>query len=284
MRILSLFTRYGTEKYKDSHLANRADFARSLPGADQDYLIVDTALPEDYREKLHDGTLLLGASNDGWEFSAWNQGLREVGDTLFEYDYVQLMTSALYNGYVDFYGFLSEEMLAAYSGRGVALGHLEVYNDPVSLMGVRFQAWLRTSYLIVPPTELVLLGNMRSVTDQSLFFSDDLEKPFRDDAPLCEQYKSYIHSWLTGEGTGQGVEWHSRFALTEDNFPYYRDKAMAIFNEMSLTNRLLGQGCTPIDMTWLNTRIQADNIPEVVPGWYEQITTRGTGHEFIVEG
>lgn len=279
MKIATLFSRFGTDMYTDTDIRLKSDLQKLLPKVDRDFIIIDTALPETLIERHVDGTILLGASNRNWEFGAWDRALRYLGTSIYLYDYIHIVTSALYNGYIDFHQFLSKEMLQRFSGRSVALGHIEVYNEPVIFQDVRFQAWLRSSYIFLPPAELRMLGNIVTVDNINKFFSDDFERPFLNDAPLCAQYKKNILSWLTGDGLGQGTIWHSRFQLSPDTFTLFKKKSMAIFNEMSLSNRLTAQGCSMVDMTWAYRHQDATTLPS----WYEQVITRGTGHEFIEE-
>lgn len=281
MKILTLFSRFGTDTYHGTDVRLREELRHRLPGVERDFIIIDTALPEASVEERNEEFLLLGASNNDWEFGAWSRALRYLGTKIFAYDYIHLVTSACYNGYVDFHGFLSEDMLRRFSGRAVALGHIEAYNKPVILRNVRFQAWLRSSYIFLPPAEISMLGDMVSVRNIHMFFSDDYHQPFLEDAPLCEQYKEYITAWLTGDGVGQGTVWHSRFTLSPKSFPFFKKKAMAIFNEMSLSNRLTAQGSAMVDITWAH-RYPTDNAR--LPSWYQQVVSRGTGHEFLVEG
>lgn len=279
MKIVTLFSRFGTDMYTDTDIHLKSDLQKLLPKVDRDFIIIDTTLPETLIERHADGTVLLGASNRNWEFGAWDRALQYLGTSIYLYDYIHIVTSALYNGYIDFHQLLSKEMLQRFSGRSVALGHIEVYNDPVIFQDVRFQAWLRSSYIFLPPAELRMLGNIVTVDNINKFFSEDFKRPFLNDAPLCAQYKKNILSWLTGDGLGQGTIWHSRFQLSPDTFTLFKKKSMAIFNEMSLSNRLAAQGCCMVDMTWAYRHQDAATLPT----WYEQVITRGTGHEFIVE-
>ena len=80
---------------------------------------------------------------------------------------------------------------------------------------------------------------------------------FRPSAPLSANYQKYILDWLTGNGTGQGVEWHSRFGLTPESLPFFEAKASAILNEQMLSVRLRAQGCALLDATWLATRLRS---------------------------
>jgi hypothetical protein len=82
---------------------------------------------------------------------------------------------------------------------------------------------------------------------------------------------------LTGNGTGQGVEWHSRFGLTPESLPFFKAKALAILNEQMLSVRLRAQGCALIDATWLSTKqLQSRARLETIPSWRWQVTTRDT--------
>lgn len=284
MKILTLFARYGTEKYSGVDASIREHLASALPEAHRDFVIIDTALGVDYVPREEGGVLVLGSSNDHWEFGAWNWALRFLGSRVYEYDYLHFVTSAFYFGYIDFHHFASMDMLDAYRGRAVALGHIEVYNSPVTCSGVRFQSWLRSSYMFIPPAEIWMLGDLVTLRDRSTVFSDDCRNPFLANAVLSDNYRQNLISWLTGPGTGQGVQWHSRFDLDPSNFGYFTNKAAAIINEMALSWRLRGQGCALVDMTWLHRVMESGAPPSVVPSWHRQLIDRGTGHEAIVEG
>jgi hypothetical protein len=139
------------------------------------------------------------------------------------------------------------------------------------------RSWLRSSFVFLPPAELQLLGSLVSIDAPRAFFSGDPCAPFRSDAPLSTRYRDYIRDWLTGPGTGQGVEWHSRFELTQATLRLFEAKAMAIINEQVLSARLRAQGCALIDATWLATRrarLPTDDVLDVIPSWRRQITAR----------
>ncbi|NMG29127.1 hypothetical protein [Aromatoleum evansii] len=284
MRILTLFARNGTEKYRDVDARIRRQLQEDLAGVDREFVIVDTAMGPDVMEVRGDGVVILGASNDHWEFGAWGRGVEYCRHRLMEFDYIHFVTSAFYFGYVDFHRFVSQEMLELYRGRAVALGHIEVYNEPVAFRSIRFQSWLRSSYMFIPPAEVVMLGDLTTVKGGEGVFSGDPTVPFVSGGDVSPSYAHNLTSWLTGEGTGQGVEWHSRFVLDVASLPFFKAKAKAIINEMSLSNRLKAQGCALVDMTWLHRKIAGGSVPSDVPSWHTQLVERGTGHESIVEG
>lgn len=284
MRILTLLARNGTEKYRDVDLKILKHLEESLGGVDREFVIVDTAMDPTVVETRADGVTLLGSSNEHWEFGAWARALDYFSPRLMEFDYIHFVTSAFYFGYVDFHHFVSREMLELYRDRAVALGHIEVYNEPVTFGPVRFQSWLRSSYMFIPPAEIVMLGELATVKSGKGVFSGDPTVPFVPGGDVSPSYAHNLTSWLTGEGTGQGVEWHSRFVLDVESLPFFEAKAKAIINEMSLSNRLKAQGCALVDMTWLHRKIESGFVPANVPSWHAQLLERGTGHESVVEG
>lgn len=256
MKILSLFARHGTEKYADAHDTLKEYYAKHLPEAEVSAVIVDNALPEDVRTQTADGALVLGAPNTFWEFSAWDSALDALRPSLSHYDYVHFVTSAyrqLYTAYIDR---IDMPMLGALLGRDVMVGHIDAYNDPVGFLGCTSQAWLRSSFLFASPAVLRRLGSIVGLRDMSSWFSGNPGEPFRADAPVSQEMRALIVSWLTGEGTGQGTAWHSRFQLNQEKLSYFEAKAFAILNENALSQRLLAQGTSLVDATWMSALLR----------------------------
>lgn len=284
MRILTLFARNGTEKYRDVDVRIIRQLEEDLDGVDREFVVIDTAIASDVVEMRADGVWILGASNDNWEFGAWMRGIEFFRHRLMEFDFIHFVTSAFYFGYIDFHRFVTPAILEMYRGRAVALGHIEVYNEPVAFRCFRFQAWLRSSYMFVPASEILILGDLGVVKEGNGIFSGNPAEPFLMGGDVSPAYARNLTSWLTGKGTGQGVEWHSRFNLDVVSLPFFEAKAKAILNEMSLSNRLKAQGCSLMDMTWLHRKMVSGQVPKAVPHWHTQLVERGTGHENIVEG
>jgi hypothetical protein len=91
-------------------------------------------------------------------------------------------------------------------------------------------------------------------------------------------YRAQITGWLTGEGTGQGTAWHSRFALTSETLAFFEAKALAILNEHALSMRLYGQGTSMVDATWLSSALKSDrwggSRPMALYDWRQQLVER----------
>lgn len=276
MRILTLLVRHGTTKYTNALDDIQAMFARQLPDVVHECVIVDNSLPPDHVAELQPGVWLIGSSNVSWEFSAWDSGVAYMGDRLMDYDFVHLATSAFRQLYVKYLDRFDSRMLGSIRGRAAAVGHIDYYNAPVTLLGCRSQAWLRTSFVMLPPAEIKLLGSLTSVRSGLPFFSGRVEAPFLDGAPVSEGYRQNILGWLTGDGTEQGTEWHSRFKLDQATLPFFESKTLAIFNEQMLSNRLRAQGCAIVDATWLasqSSRAVMQRI-DALPSWRAQVTQR----------
>lgn len=279
MKILTLMVRHGTEKYKNA-VDDIVDlFARQMQGVDWDLVVVDNTLPEGYCERLGKSQTLVGGSNAHREFSSWDSGIAYVSPRLATYDLVHLATEAFRTLYTRYLDRITAQTLELILGRGAAVGHIDYYNSPVLICARRSQAWLRSSFVFLPPAELSMLGSLVSIKTAAAFFSGDPSSPFRETAPLSENYRAYIQEWLTGEGTGQGVEWHSRFTLSPDTLSVFEDKATAILNEHLLSVRLRAQGCAMVDAIWLATRASTLSPRQglgVIPNWRDQLISRDT--------
>jgi hypothetical protein len=281
MRIVTLFVRYGTEKYPGAERQLYETFARRLPGIEHRTVIVDNALPCSV-DQMADGDILIGGDNAFWEFSGWDRAVAFLGSTIWSYDLVHLATSAfqtLYWKYLDRFEIRQLKMLC---DRAACLGHIDCYNEPVTMFSFYSQHWLRSCFFFVRPTELKALGSLVSCRDRQRFFSGDTLNPFREDAPLSENYRRYILAWLTG-GQIQGNIWHSNFDLTAETLPFFERKTLAIVNEHLLAARLRALNCRLIDVTWLAT--QLDRFPrEPVPwetDWRQQLAGRDTDPLFL---
>ncbi len=277
-RIATLLARHGEEKYRDALPDIQALFAQQMPEVAHEVVVIDNALDRGHAERLAPNVTLIGGDNAAWEFSAWDRGVVCLGPHLDEYDFIHLATSAFRRLYTRYLDRFDADMLGLVAGRAAAIGHIDHFNDPVAFAGRSLQSWLRSSFVLLPPAELRLLGSLVSVTDRDRLFSGDPAAPFRIDAPLSASYRQNILGWLTGEGTGQGTEWHSRFELSRRTLPFFEDKAVAILNEQMLTSRLRAQGCGIVDATWLATRAgHSDPAPRLlgpIPDWRVQVTSR----------
>jgi len=275
LRILTLLARHGIERHANALSDVRALFATRMPDVAHQVLVIDNSLPPGHTSTLASDVELIGSDNLAWEFSAWDQGISHCSAQLEQFDFINLVTSAfkaLDHAFLDCF---SRRMLGLVREMPTAVGHIDCFNSEVVCFGTPSQSWLRSSFIVLPPSQLRLLKSVTTVIDRSAIFSGDPAMPFRDDAPLSPAFRGYIVGWLTGDGTGQGVEWHSRFSLDAGTLKLFEDKTLATINEHMLTQRLRALGCTIVDATWLARQTQLpsrDGILRTLPEWQDQIT------------
>jgi hypothetical protein len=275
MRVLTILARFGTEQYPHAEQEIEQIFTRQMPDVDRTVVIVDNALPREVvRER--DGGVLLGGDNAAREFSAFDRAVEFVGSDIWSYDLVHFATSAFNRLYVAYLERFDARLLEALAGRAACVGHIDCYNDPIEVRTYRSQHWIRTCFFMLPPAEVRALGSFVSVPDDRRFFSGDPNEPFRVDAPISLRYREYITQWLTRGDIGQGVEWHSRFALTRETLPGFEQKARTILNEQLLGIRLRALGCPLVDATWLSAMLRRRSAAEIAwtTPWREQLANR----------
>jgi len=284
-RILTILARFGTERYPHALQEIDGVFARQLRAVDRTVVIVDNALPRDHMEERLDH-VLIGGDNRAREFSAFDRALEFVGADIWSYDLVHFATSAFNTLYVAYLDRFEAGVLSAVTGRGVCVGHIDCYNDPVDVLTFRSQHWMRSCFLFLPPAEVKALGRLTSIVDGSRLFSGNPDEPFRDTAPVSRNYRDYVTTWLTGGDIGQGVEWHSTFRLTRETLPAFEQKAISIFNEHLLAIRLRALGCRLIDVTWLSSLLRTRSAQDIAwaTGWQEQLAGRDRDSIHVGEG
>jgi hypothetical protein len=278
LKVLSIVARHGTDAYPNAGRNVAAIFARQMPAVDRTAIVVDNALPREVVARSSEG-VVIGGDNTAREFSAFDRAIEFVGASIWSYDLVHLATSAfdtLYTAYLDRF---TPDVLAAIVGRPVCAGHIDCYNDPVEVLTFRSQHWIRSCFFMLPPAELKALGRLATLADGDGLFSGDPAAPFRPNAPLSRNYRDYITTWLAGGDIGQGVRWHSSFAVTQQTLAAFEQKTVSILNEHLLAIRLRALGCHVVDVTWLSAAVKRDAAADLPWGidWREQLATRDAG-------
>lgn len=270
-----IFARHGQEKYRDALDTLAAYYRQTLPGIEPDMVIVDNALPAGAHEAAGKTTVIAG-SNRNWEFSAWDEGVEYVGPRVLAYDFVHFVTSAYNQLYVAYIPKMNAQCLGAVWGKDIILGHIDSYNEPVMFMGRASQCWVRSSFFFMRPETVLRLGSFVSITHSEALYSGDPAAPFAADAPIDNVFRDNIINWLTGDGTGQGTEWHSRFQLNADTLKHFEAKALAVLNEHALTMRLSQQGTAIVDATFLSDTLQRRDLGSLrnLYDWRRQVQLR----------
>lgn len=273
VRVLTILLRFGTELNPRAEQQVDEIHRRKMPEIARDVVVVDNALTPGISECAA-GRVVIGGDNTFREFSGFDCGVGHVAGGLQRYDLVHFVTDAFHRLYVDYLARFTTPLLHAVAGRPVCLGHIDCYNQPIEILGFRSQHWMRTGYFFLPPEEVQTLGSFVRLRDRSAFFSGDPAAPFRPDAPLSRTYQEYLIDWITGHDIGQGVQWHSGFALTPETLPTFEWKAQSIMNEHLLGIHLRALGCRLIDVTWLATMLARGTAIDWKTPWQQQLAHR----------
>ncbi|KWE61109.1 hypothetical protein WL76_03210 [Burkholderia ubonensis] len=253
MKILTLFVRYGDTDYQGA-FKRLCQMYERVGGLDYDALLIDTALPPGVHAKLGPRTVLIGGDNTRREFSGWDTALAYLGSDIDRYDIIHVVTSAFENEYNGFYPYINYGMFEfAAKNPHVVLAHVDAYPAPARLLGRSFQTWGCSKFVMAVPERIRALGTFAADFPSDLFFTSSRTSPFRQDAPLSDNYRQYLVDWLTGEGLPHG-QWHSVFELSDANLQRFRAKAMSIIDEHRLSMRLRESGAHIVDYTWLHSR------------------------------
>ena len=199
-----------------------------------------------------------------------------LGEEIWSYDLVHLVTSAFHTLYVDYLDRFNQTMLDGMVGRPVCVGHIDTYNEPIRINSFFSQHWVRTSFLFAPPVEIKLMRDLVSIKKSWNIFGSGPDQPFVPDGRISPNYQRYVLDWLTGRDIGQGSVWHSRIALQAEFWELFKAKATAIFNEHLFAIRLRSQGTRVIDATWLGSQLN-DQSPDAVDWatpWRKQLAER----------
>jgi hypothetical protein len=286
LKVLSLFVRYGegTHGAPRSVVSSVDDLHRlyhTQMRAEITTIVIDNALPPDAPPVDFGSHWLLPGDNSCSEFSAWDCGLAFARAEGLRSDVVHLVTSTFQSLYSDYTRFLDDETLRLIAGRDICVGHLDAYNEPVTLFGSTSQHWVRTSCLLLPRETVEALGSLVSIRHTAELFPIQGSALFRDDAPLSESYKDYIVRWISGDDIGQVIHWHSGFVITPEKVPRFRRKAHAIINEHMLAIRLRQLPVRLLDAIWLGYHARRVLVPIAMqgwnPDWRDQIAGRPVG-------
>jgi hypothetical protein len=275
MRLLTIMLRFGTEAYPQAEAQMATLFARHLQGVDHDLLIVDNAEPPGFNEATGRRTII-GGDNRCREFTGFDRAVAYMGRRLRQYDLVHFVTDAFHTLYVDYLDRFDTALLTAIAGKPVCVGHIDCYNEPIEILGVASQHWVRSCYFFMTPDDVRALGSFVGIPDPQRFFSGNPAAPFRADAPLSRRYQDYLIDWITGQNIGQAVQWHSSFELTEAALASFEQKSQAIMNEHVLGIRLRALGCRLIDVTWLSASLGRRPISaiDLNLNWRQQLAQR----------
>ena len=273
MRVLVLFVRHGGERYSLALDELTRLYERRAPRLTRSTIVIDNALPAELSKELGPDSVLIGGDNTWWEFSGWQSAINKLGSEIKKYDAVHFVTSAFRTLYTDYLERFCPRLVEFVADRPIAVGHIDYYPHPVRIESFVSRHWIRSSFWLINPFELLRLRSMISLDSAAELFSSRGAWPFAKTAQLSYGYQELIHNWLTtDQGTGQGTTWHSRFDLDDTTQTLFQNKAVAVLNEHLLSIRLRAQGTHLLDLTYLAELIDNGGpLPTHCPHWRAQM-------------
>lgn len=276
LRIATVLVGHERASFLEAKAKIDAFFEAKLPTAIRTTVVVDNSRPRCELERLDAHSVIVGGDNSIREFSAWDRGLAYLDRTRQNPDLIHFATSAFDSLYTDYLDRFSSKLLAAAFQAKSVVGHVDYFDDEIKILGRDSQHWVRTSFFFVPTEGVDRLRSVVSFERPEELFSGDPKEPFRPDAPISKGLQDFIISWLTGAGTGQGVEWHSRFDLTSETLPLFEAKTVAILNEHMMSLRLRELGYPVADVSWLSGQLAEHSVEKIDwhRTWQAQIADR----------
>ncbi len=241
-----IFLEY-TPAHRETGLAVLRPFVRRvLPRHRARWIVVDNACARDEEVAPLDGADTIAGENSSREFSGLDKGIEHVrrkyrpaASSAFV-----LVNDTFHRSYGTDYleRFRRRKVLAALHSNQ-AVGYVDCYPSDIEVLGLPVRCWIRTSLVLLPSAVLDVLGALAIPIGNERIFGGGVDRFFREDAPLSENYRRYLRAWLFGEeGRDFNERWHSRAPLTEANLADFVGKARSILCEHYLSARMRSRG------------------------------------------
>lgn len=239
-RLAVIFLQYDSEKYPRAFEQLKMCLKKLIP-KQVIVVLVNNRDEGDGSRRLDEKTTYLQGNNADWEFSGWQKGVNYLQENGVEYDVGLLVDDAFEAGGPSYLRNHNLRWLVLKCHvLNVVLGEITTLWDRSIIDGGSARIWIKTGCFFVPRAILSRLGTLVSVDETSLnkYLPEKFPgraDPFESDAPINAEYRKHIVTWLT-------ERWHSKFALTETSWIFFRAKVKAILNEALLSIRIREMG------------------------------------------
>lgn len=223
--------------------------SKNFPNISPIYVIVDNK-SSSAEMSVYSNVELISGNNEHMEFSGWQVGLNYIAkkyvpskedvcllinDTIHRRSYV-VGGERYYDNFIlpPFFHIKLEQWAA---------GYLDDFPKEVSLNGLTFKSWIRSNFILFNWACVDFIDPLVFPIKDSDLFEDNMKLGFwKKSAPISENWKAYISSWLFGEKNDKfpeyTLEWLKSNSLNVKNRDFFRKKAMSILSEHYLTARL----------------------------------------------
>jgi hypothetical protein len=216
----------------------------------------------------------LGGDNTDWEFSAFDRGVDWARRNLGSPEVFALVTDACL-AYGDEYLEHLRPPVAEVALRGPAcVGWIDSFGETCSILGHQYDAWLRTSFLIIPDEVLRSLQPLAEALPVEEIFGPGPEQPFSPNGPVSANLQRLITGWLTRNtepASDREEGWHSGFVLDTETFSFFRAKARSILREHLLSARVRSLGVSAYDLRVVESLRSAPEVEAQDWAWRDGV-------------
>lgn len=213
-------------------------------------VVVDNDREGDWEHAVSDRLTHVGGDNTHWEFSAFDRGIAWGRERLDGPELWVLATDACLAYGQDYLELVTPVVAQLAVGESACVGWIDSFGETCSILGLEYDAWLRTSFLFVPDPVVRRFEPLARALPTEEIFGAEPDRPFRSTAPISANFQALVRAWLTQgaetEGRLEGT-WHSGFELTAETLPYFHAKAAAILREHLLSATLRAGGVPAYD-------------------------------------
>jgi len=255
-RIVVLMLCYGREFVAGALNAVRVVCDEMFMGMPILQVVIDNSLKDFIFQE--DGIWTISGDNSYLEFSGWDYGYKFLRDhdLINEGDLILFVNDTIHrrNYSVGGSAFLQAFNHNLIQGRDlseVAIGYIDDFPRPVSLMGITYNKWIRSNIYFLPKKIVDMLHPFVFPLAQDYIFGRS-DADFWNDIPeISHNWRAYISSWLFGiedkNYQEYRLKWIKCTTLSESNSAFFKKKAVAILSEHYLAARLIQRGIDIID-------------------------------------
>ncbi len=268
-RLAVIYVEYNPDKYTGAFERVRK-YLGSLKQGRVAYVVVNNKDEGDGSRRIDDSTFYVQGDNVEREFSGWQKGVEFLRKNNIPFEVILFVNEAFEAVIPSYLGTHSVRWIVLKTHLfSSAVGAIDTAWEKIKINGKSTRAWINTNCFFIPRSLSEKLGSVVSVDNGTIDKYLPKNFPgtgeiFRSDAPLNDVYRDRVVNWLT-------ERWHSRLDLDEENWPIFRAKAKAIFNEALLSARIreLGYVILPYSVpvfAFLKTRGIYRKIKRTVAG------------------
>lgn len=257
-RVYIIYLIYGQAHLKSGLKSLESIMDKMFPGVSRTCLIVDNSVTHPTIQQISPDYWQLSGENSCWEFSGWDHGYQFANKhfglgnrdvILYANDTFHRRAYSL--GGSSFLDEFNSDLVFGHDLTQEVIGYLDDFPKEVSLMGIRYDSWIRSNIFLIPFNIAERLYPLVFPLQHDEIFSSDMHKFWSETDKISENWKAYISSWLFGTENPDYPEyllhWHKAQPVNSDNWDFFKTKALCILSEHYLTARLHQWGVSIIN-------------------------------------